>query len=114
MVSIPDKIQTWQMVQPTTRNKETKEVIPGKLEKKVLPVPELNPREVLVEIAVGKGAEAEQKGQVEEHGQREVAQERPRIGIQARARRLGCDGCGAVLGQRRYSSGGREQIFAPG
>lgn len=51
MAAIPDKIQTWQMVQPTTFNKETKEKTPGKLEKTEIPVPELAPGEVLVEIA---------------------------------------------------------------
>jgi len=33
MAGIPDKISTWQMVQPTSRDRETKEVTPGKLEK---------------------------------------------------------------------------------
>ncbi len=47
----PDKIQTWQMVQPTTFNRETKESTPGKLEKTEIPVPELQPGEVLVEVA---------------------------------------------------------------
>jgi len=51
MAAIPDKIQTWQMVQPTTFNKETKETTPGKLEKTEIPVPELGPGEVLVEVA---------------------------------------------------------------
>jgi len=51
MLSQPNKIWTWQMVQPTSRNKETGEVVPGKMEKKELPVPELGPGEVLVEIA---------------------------------------------------------------
>ncbi len=51
MADVPEKIMTWQMVQPTTRNKETGEVIPGKLEKKELPVPELKSDEVLVEVA---------------------------------------------------------------
>jgi len=51
MAAVPDKIMTWQMVQPTARNKETGEVIPGKLEKTEIPVPELEPGEVLVEIA---------------------------------------------------------------
>ena len=51
MAAIPDKIQTWQMVQPTTFNKETKETTPGKLEKTEIPVPELAPGEVLVEVA---------------------------------------------------------------
>ena len=51
MATIPDKIQTWQMVQPTSFNKETKETTPGKLEKTEIPVPELSPGEVLVEVA---------------------------------------------------------------
>ncbi len=38
MAAIPDKIKTWQMVQPTTFNKETKEATPGKLEKTEIPV----------------------------------------------------------------------------
>jgi len=48
---VPDKIQTWQMVQPTSRNRETGEVSPGKLEKTEIPVPELQSGEVLVEVA---------------------------------------------------------------
>ncbi|UCF84022.1 MAG: 6-hydroxycyclohex-1-ene-1-carbonyl-CoA dehydrogenase [Desulfobacteraceae bacterium] len=51
MATLPDKIQTWQMVQPTSFNKETKETTSGKLEKKEIPVPELSPGEVLVEVA---------------------------------------------------------------
>jgi 6-hydroxycyclohex-1-ene-1-carbonyl-CoA dehydrogenase len=51
MATIPDKIQTWQMVQPTSRKKDTGEVTPGKLERAQIPVPELKPAEVLVEIA---------------------------------------------------------------
>jgi 6-hydroxycyclohex-1-ene-1-carbonyl-CoA dehydrogenase len=51
MAAVPDKILTWQMVQPTMRNKDTKEVIPGKLEKKEISVPALKSGEVLVEIA---------------------------------------------------------------
>jgi 6-hydroxycyclohex-1-ene-1-carbonyl-CoA dehydrogenase len=51
MAEIPKKIQTWQMVQPTTKDKETGEVTPGKLEKTEIPVPELKEGEVLVEIA---------------------------------------------------------------
>ncbi len=50
MVKIPGKILTWQMIQPTSRNIKTAEVIPGKLEKKEIPVPELKTGEVLVEI----------------------------------------------------------------
>ena len=50
-MAVPDKIQTWQMVQPTTRNRETGEVTPGKLQKTEIPVPELEPGNVLVEVA---------------------------------------------------------------
>lgn len=50
-MTVPDKIQTWQMVQPTTFNRETKETTPGKLQKTEIPVPELQPGEVLVEVA---------------------------------------------------------------
>jgi 6-hydroxycyclohex-1-ene-1-carbonyl-CoA dehydrogenase len=51
MGELPTVIKTWQMVQPTTYNKETKETTPGKLEKTEIPVPELKPGEVLVEVA---------------------------------------------------------------
>ena len=51
MGGIPDKIQTWQMVQPTAKNKDTGEVTPGKLAKASIPVPALGPGEVLVEVA---------------------------------------------------------------
>ncbi len=51
MASVPDKILTWQMTQPTVRDRETGEITPGKLEKTELPVPELPPGEVLVEVA---------------------------------------------------------------
>jgi 6-hydroxycyclohex-1-ene-1-carbonyl-CoA dehydrogenase len=51
MQNVPHKIQTWQMVQPTTRDKETGAMTPGRLEKKEIPVPELKSDEVLVEIA---------------------------------------------------------------
>ena len=50
-MAIPDKIQTWQMVQPTKRDRETGEVTPGKLEKTEIPVPALGAGEVLVEVA---------------------------------------------------------------
>ncbi len=50
-MAIPDKIQTWQMVQPTKRDRETGEVSPGKLEKTEIPVPALEAGEVLVEVA---------------------------------------------------------------
>jgi 6-hydroxycyclohex-1-ene-1-carbonyl-CoA dehydrogenase len=51
MAAIPDKILTWQMVQPTSRDRETGEVTPGRIEKKEIPVPELKSGEVLVEVA---------------------------------------------------------------
>ena len=51
MGGVPDKIITWQMVQPTVFNRETKETTPGKLEKTEVPVPELQAGEVLVEVA---------------------------------------------------------------
>ena len=51
MAGVPNKIQTWQMVQPTSRDRETKEVTPGKIEKTELPCPELKPGEALVEVA---------------------------------------------------------------
>ena len=41
MGDVPDTIQTWQMVQATSKNRETREVTPGKLEKAEIPVPEL-------------------------------------------------------------------------
>lgn len=50
-MTIPSVIHTWQMVQPWSVNKETGEKIPGKLERTTIPVPELKPGEVLVEIA---------------------------------------------------------------
>jgi 6-hydroxycyclohex-1-ene-1-carbonyl-CoA dehydrogenase len=49
MGTIPNKIETWQMVQPWT--KEGEKVIPGKIERKTIDMPPLNPGEVLVEIA---------------------------------------------------------------
>ncbi|MBW2616595.1 MAG: 6-hydroxycyclohex-1-ene-1-carbonyl-CoA dehydrogenase [Deltaproteobacteria bacterium] len=51
MAAVPDKIQTWQMVQPTSKDRETGEVTQGKLEKTEIPVPELAPGDVLVEVA---------------------------------------------------------------
>jgi len=51
MADVPKEIMTWQMVQPTIKDRETGEVTPGKLEKKAIPVPELKEGEVLVEIA---------------------------------------------------------------
>jgi 6-hydroxycyclohex-1-ene-1-carbonyl-CoA dehydrogenase len=51
VTSVPAEIKTWQMVQPWSRNKETGETRPGKLARASLPVPRLEPGEVLVEIA---------------------------------------------------------------
>lgn len=51
MGTLPDRIHTWQMVQPTSRNRETGEVTPGKIEKTDIPVPEIKSGEVLVEVA---------------------------------------------------------------
>ena len=51
MSNIPKSIKQWQMVQPTSINRETKEVTPGKLELAEVPVPELKEGEVLVEVA---------------------------------------------------------------
>jgi len=51
MADVPDVIQTWQMVRPWTKDKETGEKTPGQLEKTTIPVPELQPGEALVEIA---------------------------------------------------------------
>jgi len=50
-MTVPDKIKTWQMTQPWTKDKETGEVTEGKLEQAELPVPELNEGEVLVQVA---------------------------------------------------------------
>ncbi len=51
VMGIPDKIQTWQMVQPFTRNRETGEMTPGKIEKNQIDVPEIGPGNVLVQVA---------------------------------------------------------------
>lgn len=51
MAGVVNMIWTWQMVQPASFNKETKETTPGKLEKKQIPAPQLQPGEVLVEVA---------------------------------------------------------------
>lgn len=51
MTNIPEKIDTWQMVQPTTKDKDTGEIKPGKLVKTSVPVPSLSSDEVLVKIA---------------------------------------------------------------
>ncbi len=51
MPSVPDKIQTWQMVQPATFDLETGESTRGRLERTEIPVPDLEVGDVLVEIA---------------------------------------------------------------
>ena len=51
MMEIPDKIQTWQMTRPWAKNRETGEVIEGKLELTEIPVQQLHPGGALVEIA---------------------------------------------------------------
>lgn len=51
MAKMPAAIQTWQMVNPWKRDRETGEETPGKLQLTSIPVPELQPGEVLVEIA---------------------------------------------------------------
>ncbi len=51
MAAIPDQIQTWQMVQPTLHDRQSGETTPGVIEKKEIPVPQLAPGEVLVEVA---------------------------------------------------------------
>jgi 6-hydroxycyclohex-1-ene-1-carbonyl-CoA dehydrogenase len=51
-LSIPDKIQTWQMVKGPTYDKETQKVTaPGVLQKTEVPVPALGAGDVLVKIA---------------------------------------------------------------
>ena len=51
MANIPKEIQTYQMVVPWGKNKETGDVIEGKIERTTIPVPEIKEDEVLVEIA---------------------------------------------------------------
>lgn len=51
-MSIPNKIQTWQMVKGPTYDKEAGKITaPGELQKTEIPVPELGAGEVLVEVA---------------------------------------------------------------
>lgn len=49
--NLPDTIETWQMVRPWTRDRETGEKTPGVLEQTSIPMPELQAGEVLVEVA---------------------------------------------------------------
>ncbi|UCE95937.1 MAG: 6-hydroxycyclohex-1-ene-1-carbonyl-CoA dehydrogenase [Candidatus Bathyarchaeota archaeon] len=51
MVGPHDKIQTWQMTRPWTKDRETGEVFEGKLELTEIPAPQLQPGEALIEIA---------------------------------------------------------------
>ncbi len=51
MAQGPDKIVTWQMITPTTRDPKTGDVNPGRIEMQELPLPDLQPGEVLVQIA---------------------------------------------------------------
>jgi 6-hydroxycyclohex-1-ene-1-carbonyl-CoA dehydrogenase len=51
MANVPEKIQTWQMVTPFRKDRETGEVTPGKIEKTEIDVPELKAGEVLVQVA---------------------------------------------------------------
>ena len=48
---VPEKIDTWQMVQPCAKNNDTGERIPGRLEKTQIDTPDLAAGEVLVEVA---------------------------------------------------------------
>lgn len=51
-MSVPDRIQTWQMVKGPFFDKEAKKVTaPGELQKTEIPVPELEPTDVLVKVA---------------------------------------------------------------
>ncbi|MFH1421510.1 MAG: 6-hydroxycyclohex-1-ene-1-carbonyl-CoA dehydrogenase [Planctomycetota bacterium] len=50
MTVIPQKISTYQMTSPWTVNPETKEKVQGKIEKTSIPIPQLQPGEVLVEV----------------------------------------------------------------
>ncbi len=50
-MEVPDKIQTWQMIQPWSKDKETGKITEGRLEETEIPIPDLEPGEVLVEIA---------------------------------------------------------------
>ncbi len=50
MSNIPE-IQCWQMTTPWTTDPKTKETSPGKLTRTSVPLPELKPEEVLVEVA---------------------------------------------------------------
>ncbi|MCK9462319.1 MAG: 6-hydroxycyclohex-1-ene-1-carbonyl-CoA dehydrogenase [Proteobacteria bacterium] len=51
MANVPSKIQCWQMVEPWSKNKETGEKKPGRLQKAAIDVPALQAGEALVEVA---------------------------------------------------------------
>jgi 6-hydroxycyclohex-1-ene-1-carbonyl-CoA dehydrogenase len=51
MEKIPDKIKTWQMTQPWSKDAATGKVIEGKLEHTEIPTPQLQPGEALVKVA---------------------------------------------------------------
>jgi len=51
MHKIPDKIWTWQMTRPWSKDPKTGEVVEGRIEKVEIPVPQLQPNEALIEIA---------------------------------------------------------------
>jgi len=51
MRKVPDKIRTWQMTQPWSKDPATGKVVEGRLEKTEIPVPPLQPGEALVEVA---------------------------------------------------------------
>jgi len=51
MSKVPEKIQTWQMTKPWSKDSKTGQVIEGLLERVEIPVPTLQPNEALVEIA---------------------------------------------------------------
>ena len=51
MSKIPEKIQTWQMTKPWSKDPKTGQITEGMLERTEIPVPQLQPNEVLVEVA---------------------------------------------------------------
>jgi len=51
MSRIPEKIQTWQMMRPWSKDPKTGQVVEGALEKVEIPVPQLQSTEALVEVA---------------------------------------------------------------
>jgi len=51
MERMPEKIKTWQMTQPWSKDPETGKVVEGRLEKTEIAVPTLQPGEVIVKVA---------------------------------------------------------------